>query len=163
MTHYANPSPASRTFTGGHMLGILLAFFATVLIANMTMVYFASHSWTGLVVKNAYVASQEFNAVTARREQAATGISFTLHYERPNLTLALMRSDGTAVAAAQVTVVLGRPSQEGEDQVMTLLPRGNGIFSTVTTLGPGQWSGEARADIDGHGPWLRPLRILVRD
>ena len=65
-------SNGTRQFTGKHMLAIMLGFFAVVLAANMTMVYFARHSWTGLVVENSYVASQQFNAKMAEtRAQAA--------------------------------------------------------------------------------------------
>ena len=52
---------APKEFTGRHMLAIMLAFFGTIIAVNLVMAIFASRSWTGLVVKNSYVASQEFN------------------------------------------------------------------------------------------------------
>ncbi|TIS18850.1 MAG: cytochrome oxidase, partial [Mesorhizobium sp.] len=50
-----------REFTGRHMLISILAFFAVVIGVNLTMATFAHRSWTGLVVENTYVASQQFN------------------------------------------------------------------------------------------------------
>ncbi|RWK14298.1 FixH family protein, partial [Mesorhizobium sp.] len=50
-----------RVFTGRHMLAIILAFFGVVIAVNLTMATLANTSWTGLVVENTYVASQQFN------------------------------------------------------------------------------------------------------
>jgi nitrogen fixation protein FixH len=51
----------SREFTGRHMLMIMLAFFGVIITVNVVMARFAMTSWTGLVVENSYVASQQFN------------------------------------------------------------------------------------------------------
>ena len=59
------------TFTGWHMLAIMLAFFGTIITVNFTMAYLATSSWSGLVVKNTYVASQQFNGKTEAIRQAA--------------------------------------------------------------------------------------------
>ena len=39
----------------------MLAFFGVIIAVNVVMATLASTSWTGLVVENSYVASQEFN------------------------------------------------------------------------------------------------------
>ena len=52
----------SFTFTGWHMLGVIGLFFGTIISVNFYMAYQAVHSWSGLVVENTYVASQQFNA-----------------------------------------------------------------------------------------------------
>ncbi|TIV43240.1 MAG: cytochrome oxidase, partial [Mesorhizobium sp.] len=63
-----------REFTGRHMLVIILAFFGVVIAVNLTMATLASTSWTGLVVENTYVASQQFNKKAEEgRAQAALG------------------------------------------------------------------------------------------
>ncbi|MER8389332.1 FixH family protein [Mesorhizobium sp. M1380] len=43
-----------------------LAFFATIIIVELTMAVLASRSWTGFVVKNSYVESQEFDRKATR-------------------------------------------------------------------------------------------------
>jgi nitrogen fixation protein FixH len=40
------------TLTGWHVLAIVLAFFAVVIGANLTLAVFAHSSWTGLVVED---------------------------------------------------------------------------------------------------------------
>ena len=88
----------ARPFTGRHMLLIMLGFFAVVLTANMTMVYFASHSWSGLVVKNSYVASQEFNETTDKMmANAAVDVLPALAYEAGILRVKLQTKAGQAV------------------------------------------------------------------
>jgi nitrogen fixation protein FixH len=154
---------ASRPFTGRHMLLIMLAFFATVFAANMTMVYFAAHSWTGLVVKNSYVASQEFNETTDRLERAAAGVHSELGYAQGKLSISLTDNAGKAVDAANVKLKLGRPSHEGEDHVVALTASGDGVYAADHMLAKGQWSGEVTADIPGHPQWQRPVRLLVKD
>lgn len=48
-------------FTGRHMAGVLIAFFAVVIAVNVVMARFASSTFGGAVVDNSYVASQHFN------------------------------------------------------------------------------------------------------
>jgi nitrogen fixation protein FixH len=145
------------------MLLIMLAFFATVFAANMTLVYFASHSWTGLVIKNSYVASQEFNTTTRRLEKAASDVHAALTYQEGKLSIALTDNSGHVVSGTNVEVNVGRPSHEGEDQSFTLKAQGNGIYAADHALAKGQWSGTVKADIPGHQAWMRPIRLLVKD
>ena len=53
--------PAPRPFTGRHMAAIMVAFFGVVIAVNVYMATLASTSFTGVVVENSYVASQNFN------------------------------------------------------------------------------------------------------
>lgn len=70
-----NRQTSGFTFTGWHMLGVMLLFFGTVITVNMVMAWNAVNSWSGLVVPNTYVASQQFNAkAEAAKARAATGI-----------------------------------------------------------------------------------------
>lgn len=153
----------TRPFTGRHMLAILLAFFGTVLAANMVMVYYANHSWTGLVVKNSYVASQEFNETTEKLARAEAGVHVTPAYQNGSLSVRLVSDTGEPVIAGNVVIKLGRPSHEGEDREVKLESLGNGNYAAPHVLGKGQWSGSVTADVPGHESWMRPVLILVRD
>jgi nitrogen fixation protein FixH len=153
----------SRQFTGRQMLMIMLVFFGTVVSVNMTMVYFATHSWTGLVVKNSYVASQEFNATTAKLEQAAADVHSVIAYKGGKLIVSLTDSSGHAVSASNMKLKLGRPAHEGDDHVIVLTKRENGTFCADHVLAKGQWSGVVTADVVGHRQWQRPLRLIVKE
>jgi nitrogen fixation protein FixH len=154
---------SSRPFTGRHMLLIMLAFFATIVAANMTMVYFATQSWTGLVVKNSYVASQQFNETTDKLEKAAAGVHCKLDYAKGELSIVLADTMGKAVNGTNVKLKLGRPSHEGEDHVVSLTARGDGVYVADHELAQGQWSGDVTADIPDHPLWQRPVRLFVKD
>ena len=151
----------ARLFTGRHMLAVLLAFFGTVIAANMALVYFASNSWTGLVVKNSYVASQEFNEVTAKLEQSEAGIHVKPAYTAGQLSVRLVDDVGNPVAASNVVIKLGRPSHDGEDRTVALASLGNGMFGASHALALGQWSGNVTATIPGREAWERPVLIIV--
>jgi nitrogen fixation protein FixH len=157
---------AERPFTGRHMLVIMLAFFAVVLGANLSLVYFANHSWTGLVVKNSYVASQQFNETTEKLARAEAGLHVTPAYQAGVLTLTLIDDGQRPFPASHVSVVIGRPSHEGEDRVLELARQSDGVFAVETELGKGLWQGmltARRPGYDsGHGDWQRPIRLLVR-
>jgi nitrogen fixation protein FixH len=156
-------SISQRPFTGRHMLMIMLAFFGVIFAVNFTMVYFAVSSWTGLVVKNSYVASQEFNETTAALEKAAAGVHALIVYDKDTLTITLNDDKGIAVAASTVAVTLGRPSHEGEDQTIALSRQADGVYTAKIALPKGQWSGRITANIPGHDGWQRPLRIMVKE
>lgn len=153
-----------RAFTGRHMLAAMAAFFGAIIAVNLTMAVFAMTSWTGLVVKNAYVASQEFNAhASAAREQAALGWRGELAYEKGSLRYRLTSANGAVVAATGVEVALGRPAYEAEDITIRLLPTGDGGFGGEIALADGQWIARLSAEAGLSRPWLDIRRIHVRD
>jgi nitrogen fixation protein FixH len=154
---------ASRPFTGRHMLMIMFAFFGVIILANITMVYFATYSWTGLVVKNSYVASQEFDATTAKLEQAAANVHVKISYKDGKTAIALADNAGHLVNASNVTLKLGRPSHEGDDRVILLTKVGDGTYEADHILAKGQWSGEVTADVVGQPHWQRPVRLIVQE
>lgn len=154
---------SSKEFTGRHMLAIMLAFFGVVFVANFTMAYFAFSSWTGLVVKNSYVASQQFNETTAKLEKSAMGVAAIINYTDSQLKIALTDTAGNAVDATSVVATLGRPSHEREDQTIALSPLGGGLYGVIHKLGKGQWAGEVSAIVPSHHDWRRPVYLVVKD
>ncbi|MER9052402.1 FixH family protein [Mesorhizobium sp. M0910] len=60
------------------MPALILAFFATIIIVELTMAVLASRSWTGFVVKNSHVDSHEFN----RNAQEGRGRRRSIGMER---------------------------------------------------------------------------------
>ena len=155
-------SPAR--FTGWHMMGVLGLFFGTIIAVNATLAVFASGTWTGLVVKNSYVASQEFNEKLAEAEaQADLGWSGTLAYEEGALTFRLVDADGQAVRADAVTVALGRPAYEGKDHHLALIARGDGRYVGEESLEPGPWRARVEATLPGGERWVMNHRFLVSE
>lgn len=129
---------SGRPITGRHVLFGVLAGFAVILTANMAMVIAATGSFPGLVVKNSYVASQNFNARVAKI--AALGWRAVVAYEPGVLTAEILTQSGSPAPAAKVTAVVGRPSDARSDQTLTLeRDPTTGYFTAPLTLGDGQW------------------------
>jgi nitrogen fixation protein FixH len=151
----------TREFTGRHMAMIMALFFATVLAANLAMVFAARYSWSGLVVKNSYVASQQFNEVTAELEKAvAMGIHAALTYDSGTIRASFVDKAGRAASASHVMLKLGRPSYEAEDRELAMTAASVGEFTARAELAAGIWTGELSAEIGGRS-WRRPVRLLI--
>jgi nitrogen fixation protein FixH len=157
-------SAPPRPFTGRHMLAAMVAFFGVIVAVNLTMAAFAVQSWTGLVVKNSYVASQEFNdRARAGRAQAALGWRGELAYADGELHYKVVRDNATTVTLANPEIVLGRPAYEADDTTLVLLPENGGGFAGTIALGDGQWIVRVSADAGLAEPWLDIRRIHVRN
>jgi len=145
MTDQRHPAPGGRAFTGRHMLFVLLAFFGTVIGVNVTMAVLASRTWTGLVVKNSYVASQHYNEVLAQaRQQDLLGWQATLVYDRGRLTFALSDRDERPVHLLDARVRVSRPTHERDDRTVDLAPSADG-YGTDAALAAGIWNADVTA------------------
>jgi len=134
-----------RVFTGRHMLIVMICFFGTIIAVNVVMAVFASSSWTGLVVKNSYVASQHYNAVLDEAgAQRSLGWRAGLSYEKGELVFSLVDKQGQPVRVADTRVLVGRPTHEGEDRTLDLAPEGD-AYVVRTVLAPGIWNAEVKA------------------
>lgn len=150
-------------FTGWHMIGVMGLFFGTIIGVNLLMAFFATSTWTGLVVKNSYVASQHFNEVTAERRRAAElGWRAKVSYEGGSVTVNLTR-DGKPVAAENVSAMIGHPASSREDRTVELAALGGGVYQAETSLAPGLWQADLKADAPDGAPWIHSIRFRVED
>ncbi|MBC2884494.1 FixH family protein [Ochrobactrum sp. CM-21-5] len=157
-------SKTSGTFTGWHMLGIMLAFFGVIIVVNLVMAYNAVNSWSGLVVKNTYVASQEFNEkAQTGKEQAALQWQSKPAYENGVFTWRLANHDGEAVVMTGGTVEFKRPVGDVHDTQVTLAVREPGVLTAPVELGEGAWIVEVNADAGLDDPYRHIVRVLVRN
>ena len=151
-----------REFTGRHMAMVMALFFGTIITVNLTMAYFASTTWSGLVVPNSYVASQTFDADTAqRRQEAARGWTARTSYADGRFRLALTSASGRPVSGATVSVTIGHPVNATLDRTLTLTPAGGG-YEGETDLTPGRWEARLAVEAGGQGAWHRNVRFSVR-
>ncbi|HUE47335.1 MAG TPA: FixH family protein [Aestuariivirgaceae bacterium] len=153
-----------RAFTGRHMLAAMVAFFGVIVAVNLTMATFAMKSWTGLVVQNSYVASQEFNdRADAGRARAALGWQGDLAYSNGELRYSLTHANNSPVALTNVQATLGRPAYDADDTTIELTPAGDGGFGGPVKLGDGQWIVRVSAEAGLAESWLDIRRIHVRN
>lgn len=136
----ARQEKAGFVFTGWHMFGVLVLFFGTIITVNLTMAYFATSTWSGLVVKNTYIASQEFNGKAAAiRDMLATGIKGKLTVSKGEILYELAIAGSGPVEVDKVTAHFKRPVGEHQDFIAELQPIGNGRYSVSHEVLPGHW------------------------
>jgi nitrogen fixation protein FixH len=158
-----NAASAPKEFTGRHMLIIVLAFFGTIIAVNLVMATFARTSWTGLVVKNSYVASQEFNKKAAEgRAQAARNWHPALELRPGTVSFRLNDSAGVSVPLKSVGVTFRRPAYEAEDFMINLARRGDGTFAAQADIRDGIWIIEASADFGDAHPYRDTRRVVLK-
>lgn len=153
--------PKPFVFTGKHMLAIMLSFFGVVISVNCFMAYQAVSSWSGLVVANTYVASQQFNGkVAAERALAATGVTGNLTVDSTSVRYEVSDANGT-VAADTLSLAFRRPVGDHQDFSLTLEPAGHGVFTADHEILPGHWIIEAVATRDGKPILHQTRRVAV--
>ena len=149
------------TFTGKHMLISLLCFFGVIITVNFTMAFLASGSWTGLVVKNSYVASQHFNEELKHAKlQRKAGLSSEVHYKAGSLFFKMRDQDANSVSIQNLTAEYGRPAYEQADQKQELLQKSGDVFEIALKLEPGVWAIKLTGDT-AQMPYRRDVRLFV--
>jgi len=134
-----------RPLTGRQFFFILCGFFGVMLTANLTMVYFAMDSWTGLTAKKSYAQGLKYNETLADADrQWALGWSLkvdgVLDGDVARLRLSLTDKSGSAVDGLTVQSVLQRPTHENDDHTVTFARQADGAYlASVPGVARGNW------------------------
>lgn len=151
-------------FTGTHMAFIMVAFFAVIIAVNLLMANFATRSWTGLVVKNSYVASQGFNdVVAAKRRQDAMGWRGEYAMSGGSVSYRISGRSGDPAAVNSIELTFRRPTFEADDHTVALSLRSPGEFGAEHRLADGTWVINVSADAGTDVPWHDSFRVIVKD
>lgn len=154
----------NRELTGRHVLIIMLAFFGVIIAVNLTNAFLASRSWTGSVVENTYVASQQFNRKAAEgRAQAALGWNSSLSIAGGKISYRLTDAAGKPVAVKTATADFRRPTYASEDQSVTLTPQPDGALAAPVNLRDGLWIVEVHAEAGLAHPYRDTRRLTLRN
>ena len=146
----------NRELKGSHVLIIALSAFAIIIAANLTMLFSATGTFPGLVVKNSYVASQGWNART--EAQQALAWQSAVSYRDGTLQITLADRAGTPVAT-DLVITLGRPTTDRDDVTHRVAVR-EGSASLSIALDQGTW----RVDLaTPDGKYRRSDRIHAGD
>lgn len=150
------------TFTGRHMWMLALGFFGVIIAVNIGMATVAMRSWTGLVVDNSYVASQDFEEKRLAHEaQTAAGWHADFSYGEGTARLAIVDKANAPVDLGTVTLLLNRPVGGHDDQTLTLTADAEGAYSAAVALPEGLWEATVTADNTALGPYELRARIRV--
>jgi nitrogen fixation protein FixH len=148
-------------FTGRHMLFLAVGFFGVIISVNVLMAIVSSTSWTGLVVQNSYVASQEFEEKRiAHEKQTAAGWQASFTYAPGIAQLIVRDGAGNPVDLGPVTVLINRPVGGHDDEKLTLNRSADGSYAGAVALAEGVWDVVATATTD-TGPFELHERFKV--
>ena len=150
---------------GWHVLTMVVLFFGVIITVNMVMAVFATGTFPGLVVKNSYVASQNYNALLAEsRAQAERGWMADLAADDGILTLRLADSGGAPISGVQVEARVGRPASAAEDRMVVLHPAADG-YAAREPLASGRWIVELTVHSDEALVYrdTRPIHVLASE
>ena len=152
---------APTEFTGWHMFTIICMFFGTIITVNMILAFNAGSTWTGLVVKNTYVASQIFNEETEKLEQQrALGWSSDLNYTDAQLRLKLADKNGALISGANVSAKIGNPVHETNDHMVSFTQIGE-FYVVENNLENGLWQIDLQVQTQDGLTWNKAVRLVV--
>lgn len=150
---------ASR-LTGRKVLVIAFCAFMVMLIPNIVLAVFAVRTFSGLVVTNSYVSSQEFDRL--RDAQLALGWTVSVEQGDGALRLDITGPDGATVRPAALAVTVGRPTTTRDDLALDLEPTPTG-YAAVAGLGRGNWRVEIAATAADGTAFHQSRDIFVRE
>jgi nitrogen fixation protein FixH len=156
------PSKKEFRFTGWHMLASMIAFFGVIIVVNLFMATLASRSWPGLVVKNSYVASQEYNdQLSQAKVQAQRGWVSHVSYRDGTIEFGLRDRQRAIIELKDVAVFIGRPAFEQQDRRLELSEAGSVYRATGVDLADGVWMLRVDGRTD-RATYRRDLRLQVK-
>lgn len=154
----------NRGFTGWHMLSIMVAFFGTIISVNVLMAYYANYSWSGMLSKNTYVASQDFNIKAAEaREWARQGFRGKVTVDRSAVSYFLEGPVEALSEVKAVTAVFHRPVGDHQDFAIELQPSADGAYSAAHALAPGPWIVDLEAKSHDRTVFHQAERIVIEE
>ena len=139
-----------RKFTGRHAAMLIVAFFAVVIVVNVTMAKLAIATFGGTVVDNSYVASQHFNR-WLDDSAADRALGWKVDLARgadTSLEARLVDAAGAPLDHARVTVHVEHPLGARPPQDLVLAEIAPGTYRAE--LAPGRWRVWLRAIARGH-------------
>ncbi len=141
----------TRTFTGRHMAATMIGFFGIVIAVNFLMADYAVSTFSGTVVENSYVASQEFNGWLAKaRAQKALGWTAKASVDGTRHVQIVARDAAGPLASAKVTALALHPLGREPDRALTFVNTGGGRFVSTTPLPAGRYLLQIGVRSGGH-------------
>ena len=145
----------TRRFTGYHITAILVAFFGLIIAVNLVMAHAATRTFGGLLAKNGYVASRDYNRWIAA-SAAQDRLGWLLHYtvEKGHLVIAL-----EGPANPEVRVIAEHPLGRKQPSPIRMVRMSDGRFQSALPVAEGRW--KLRISIRENKNEARFLREMI--
>lgn len=133
---------SSRRLGGRGVLVIAIAAFVVMLIPNIILAVTAARTFSGVVVEDSYLASQDFDREKAA--QLALGWTVTLDHDADALRLGITDTAGHTIRPASLAVTMGRPTTTRDDRMVAMQETPSG-YAGEAPFAPGHWRVEIAA------------------
>jgi nitrogen fixation protein FixH len=143
--------------TGTHVFAGMAAGFGIIIAVNVTLAVQAIATFPGLETRNAYVASQRFEA--ERDAQERLGWQAALTYDGDVLRLAVTDAAGPVLPRIE-SAVLGRATHVSADRDPQFVAVGD-MMEAGIALTPGNWNLRLVARAEDGTPFRRRFALRV--
>ncbi len=149
-----------RQLNGWHVLAIAIAFFGVIIAVNLVLAVQAVSTFPGLEVKNSYVASQTFDAEREAQEALGWSVAPAYDADRDELRLTFTDASGFAAPVANLSVLVGRPTEAKQD-VTPVFTEVSGSFVAPVVLARGKWMMHVEARAPDGTQFRQRLDLFV--
>jgi len=127
--------------TGWRMFAIFISFFGIVFIVNFFMAYLAVSTFTGTVVDNSYVASQQFNGWLAEAHaEKALGWQTTVRLDSDrHIVVRVLDKTGRPLAPLDAKGTMAHMLVNAPPQALHFSPTDAGNVRSIERLPQGRW------------------------
>lgn len=146
--------------TGRQVFAVTSGAFAVIIAVNVVMAWQAISTFSGVEVGNSYVASQEFE----EKRDAQDALGWTLqpaYVAGQGLTLTFTDKAGLPVQLSNLSVLVGRPTNDNFDQRPDF-QREAGVYRSAVTLEPGKWMLRVEAEAPDGTRFQQRLDLFVK-
>lgn len=147
-----------RPLTGRKVLMIAAGSFGVILAANLTLMFTAISTFSGLVVQNSYIASQQFDVV--REAQESLGWKLAIDHDGKVLRLDFTDAAGSAVRPENLQVTIGRPNSRHDDSTALLRAYEDGYVAELP-LGTGNWNLDVSATATDGTAFIQRRSLFI--
>lgn len=140
-----------KELTGRHVLMMVVAFFAIIVVVNIYFITAAVTSFRGEDVKGSYRQGLEYNqTLAARSEQNALGWKVSANViadtkDDEHIIISAVDKQGRSLQNLTFESVLRHPTDLKQDRDVTLKPLGNGRYKASLEGLSGSWQLRATA------------------
>ncbi len=145
------------------MLGVLFMFFGTIITVNMFLAWFAVDSWSGLVAKNGYVASIDFDGKEKEVErQNKLGWKSRLKLNGTHVIFSIKDKSGAPITDLTIVGTIGRPTTEVQDQVLEFHNGNPGEYIASVNIAAGQWDVAIQTTSSNNEHYKKLYRLIKK-
>jgi nitrogen fixation protein FixH len=149
-----------KPLTGRKVALMFGGAFATIVAANLALVYSAVGSFPGLETRKPYNESLSFS--TRRAGQERLGWASDVTYQNGQVALTLTEPAGGSVVTPNLKMIMGRATSSAYDQDLVVEFDGRSYIANIE-IPAGNWQIKVKTTALDGTPFQRTMPLIVSD